>query len=394
MNKAILDKEVQDYLRAHLATSPTDLALSKSPFPLVSASELAGQLDGLKRSQKKLPLWFDTPGIYFPSLLAMEQASSDLTARYKSTLIAHESTLIDLTGGFGVDSYYFSKRAKKVVHCEQNKELAPIAKHNHRLLGAEHIEVINGDGLAYLATTTQKFDVAYIDPSRRVKQQKVFRLQDCEPDILQHLPLLLSKVGQIIIKAAPLLDIKGALAVLPFVSDVHILSVQNECKEVLFVLNPTFQGTVHFHGTILKSDSTAAITFTMAQEQTCIPTYDLPRKYLYEPDAALLKAGCFKFIACHYTLAKLHPHTHLYTADYLNETFMGRRFEITKVQTYADFKKNKTPIQANVATRNFPLKPEQLKKQHKMKDGGADYLFFCTGPQSELLVVFCKKIKA
>jgi len=394
MNKAILDKEVQHYLRAHLATSPADLALRKSPFPMVNAPELASQLDGLKRSQKKLPLWFDTPGIYFPSLLAMEQASSERTAQYKSTLIAKESTLIDLTAGFGVDSYYFSKRAKKVVHCEQNSELAQIAAYNHHLLGADHIEVINGDGLAYLAASAQKFDVAYIDPSRRVKQQKVFRLQDCEPDILLHLPLLLSKAEQIIIKAAPLLDIKGALALLPLVSDVYILSIQNECKEILFVLNATFQGMVHFHGIALEPNGVAAsITFTTAQEQACTPSYHRPQQYLYEPDAALLKAGCFKFIACHYALAKLHPHTHLYTADYVNESFIGRCFEITKVQSYADFKKHKTPLQANVATRNFPLKPDQLKKKHKIKDGGTDYLFFCTAPNTELLVLFCQKIK-
>lgn len=393
MNQAILTPEVQVFLHEHLSSVPASLALKKSPFAQVTSAELANQLEGLQRSRKKLPLWFDTPMIYFPSLLAMEQTSSALTAEYKSSLIPTDSTLIDLTGGFGVDSYYFSRVAKEVIHCELNEDLSQIAFHNAHVLQSRNIQFIASDGLAYLKERQHKaFDVIYIDPSRRVQQRKVFRLSDCEPNVVAASAFLLEKGGKIIIKAAPLLDIKAALMELHGVKEVHIISVQNECKELLFILAPNDLFPPTYHCVALTNGEKKIFTFSAEQEANSHPTYSKPLRYLYEPDAALLKAGCFRSIAVSYDLKKLHQHTHLYTADVLHTSFIGRIFEVISTSPYAEFKKQKTALTANVSSRNFPLKPEELKKKHRIKDGGHDYLFFCTAPDGALLVIQGRKL--
>lgn len=392
MNQSILQPDVQAFLRAHLGDDPAAVALSKSPFPGVSAAELAQQLDGLKRCQKKLPLWFSTPSIYFPHHLALEQCSSALTAQYKSRLIPEGSHLIDLTGGFGVDAYYFAQEAGEVVHCEQQEELSQIAAHNAQQLGANNIRFMPADGPAYLQATSQKFKVIYVDPSRRVKQQKVFRLADCEPDLTQYASQWLGKADQLLIKAAPLLDITAALNELPPIREVHILSIQNDCKELLFLTEAGYKGTPTLHCAVLSNSGLQQFAFTNEQETKSTPVYNTPKRYLYEPDAALMKGGCFKYISKAFGVYKLHQHTHLYTSDDLNTNFIGRTFEVVSSQLYSSFKKTTSGMKANVSTRNFPLKPEALKKKHQLKDGGDHYLFFCTGPKDELLVVQGRKI--
>ena len=394
MNKAILKPEVQEFLHDHLEEQPSAVALRRSPFDDVTAMELAAQLDGRRRSRKKLPLWFNTPGIYFPGLLSIEQTSSSITALYKRSLIKKGETVIDLTGGFGVDSYYFSTKAKEVHHCEYNDELSRIAAHNAGRLHADNIFFHPVDGIAYLTSLNDAiFGTIYVDPSRRIKQQKVFRLQDCEPDVIGQLPLFLTKAEKVLIKAAPLLDIKAALKDLQHVKEVHIVSTQNECKELLFLLESNYTKTTDYLCIALGQEGEKLFKFTEQQEQESRPDFSNPGKYIYEPDAALLKAGCFKYMAVAFNLCKLHQHTHLYTSDELNKSFMGRSFEVIFTERYADFKKKKESIKANVSTRNFPLKPDELKKKHKIKDGGTDYLFFCTGLQDELLVVHCRSVK-
>ncbi|MEH6305892.1 class I SAM-dependent methyltransferase [Olivibacter sp. CPCC 100613] len=393
MNQAILTSEVQFFLRDRIQTSPSVIALQKSSFPNVSSSELADQLDGMQRAQKKLPRWFNTANIYYPGLLALEQSSSSLTGLYKSELIDTGSSVLDITGGFGVDDYYFAQRAKQVFHCERNEALSEIAEHNAKQLGATNIRFLPRDGLDYLQSAKEIFDFIYVDPSRRVKQQKVFRLSDCEPNVVIHIPLFKQKSKNVFIKAAPLLDIQAAIKELPGISEVHIISVRNECKELLFALRDPQGGPITFHCAALNSNFSHTLCFTERDERESIPVFDSPQRYLYEPDAALLKAGCFKYTAIHFTLSKLHQHTHLYTSDILKEDFIGRCFEVIKITSYSDFKKCKKPIQGNVSTRNFPLKPEDLRKRHKIKDGGDQHLFFCTGPRDELLVVTGRKIR-
>lgn len=392
MNRNILTPEVQQFLKEHEQTTPTAIALRKSPFPTVSPAELAQQLDSRQRCRRKLPLWHNTGGIYYPEKLSIEQASSQLTARHKANLLPAGSRVIDLTGGFGIDAFFFAQRARAVTHCENNAALSQIASHNASVLGMANGNFIAADGIGHLQNQPDDtFDVAYIDPSRRVQQRKVFRLEECVPDVVATQHDLLRKVPRLIIKSAPLLDIAAALQVLECVSTVHIISIGNECKELLFVLDRGYTDGPRLMATALLNDATASFTFTPSEERAASPTFGYPAGYLYEPDAALLKSGAFKLIGTRYGLKKINRHTHLYTAAEQRPDFIGKTFRITDVMSYAAFKKTKTVHRGNVSARNFPLKTEVLRKRHRIGEDSDRHLFFCTGTNDELLVILASK---
>jgi hypothetical protein len=390
LNPAILNKEVQDFIRENIHADTSRILLSKSPFPDVNSRELAEQIDSRKRCEKKLPLWFSTAGIYYPPKLSVEQASSEVTARFKATLTKGK-TLLDLTGGFGVDSYYFEKAAMQVLHSEINPELLKIAEHNAKVLKSTNIQFNKGDGLELLSSGEQ-FDTIFIDPSRRVNTEKVFRLRDCEPNIPHNLALLQRSSARLIIKTSPLLDIQAGLLELGNVNQVYIISVKNDCKELLWVLDAdkatepeiichTFDDEQHEY----RFKISAERAFTLLE-------YSDPLTYLYEPDVALLKGGAFKLISRDYEVKKLNQNSHLYTSEELKNDFAGRKFLIEKWGDYKAFMKGNKLQKANIITRNFPLSPEEIKKKHKVKDGGNDFMIFTTGPTGHLLVVQCRKI--
>ena len=391
MNKHILTSDVQLFIREHLNADSPRLILQKSPFSDVSSAELASQIDSRKRSEKKLPLWFNTPGIYFPPKLSIEQSSSEQTAAYKSRLIRGEK-LLDMTGGFGVDSYYFSKLAKEVVHCDRNPELSEIAKHNAGILGAVNIRFINQDSLAFLEQTDEKFDTIYVDPSRRVQSQKVFLLRDTEPDIVSTLPLLLAKAKRIIVKTSPLFDIQSGLAELKNVSEVHVVSLKNDCKELLWIIDAGFIGEPAVRCVAISEAETRTFSFSLQEEkQLKIEDFSAPLQYLYEPDVALLKAGCFKTISRAFGISKLNKNTHLYTSAYLRKDFIGRIFQVRQLFEYKAMKDH--PIRkANILTRNFPLSPDEIRKKFKIQDGGDVYLIFCKDFKDRLLVTEAERL--
>ena len=395
LNKELLTAEVQHYLRINETADAARIALQKSPFPGIEPAVLAQQLDGRQRCRLKLPLWYDTPGIYYPPRISVEQASSAQAAAYKSKLVAAGSRVIDLTGGYGVDSYYLSQRATTLTYCEQQPALAAIAAHNFATLGAQNITVQATDGLTFLADQpNDTFDCIYLDPSRRKGRQKVFLLSDCEPDIAGIQQMLLEKAASVYVKVAPLLDISAVLRHLRQISHIHVISVDNECKELLLVLNRTHYGLPQLSATALnRHGREQTFRFTQAEEQAAVPTLGLPEAgdYLYEPDAALLKAGAFKCIGQRYNVAKLHLHTHLYTSARSQPGFIGRAFRVIQLMSYTVFKKSYSGIQANTSTRNFPLDAAALRKKHRIQDGGDLFLFFCTGPTDELTVIFASK---
>lgn len=392
MNKAILHSDIQDYISDNLNTDITRISLGKSPFPAVSPKEMAEQIDSKKRSENKLPLWFKTEGIYYPHKLAIEQASSEAAARYKSTLLLGDK-VIDLTGGFGVDAHFFSKKAAQVTHCEINEELSDISRHNSTVLGSD-IHYVNANGLEYLNRSDDIYDTIYIDPSRRRNTRKVFLLKDCEPDVLNNMDLLLKKSSRIMIKTAPLLDLQFTIKELKQVSEVHIISLKNDCKEILWIIDkgiPVSEPLIicaALHHVLVET-----YTFKMSDEKAfLINDYSEPLAFIYEPDVALLKAGCFKLITRDFGLKKIHQHTHLYTSTDLNTNFIGRRFKTKKIWDYRTFIKEHAFRKANIICRNFPLSPEDLKKKHKIGDGGEEYLLFCTGSRNELLVLNCERL--
>lgn len=391
MNQEILSEAVQKYLKKICAEQPSSIALRKSPFPQVRASELANQVDGYQRSAKKIPAWLSFPAIYFPEKLNLEQCSSSETGLFKANLIQKDSTLIDLTGGFGVDSFYFAQVAKQVTHCEINTDLSEITAHNFAQMKQHNIACQAMDGLVLLNQNENTYDYIYIDPSRRVKQQKVFLLEDCEPNVVAAQDLFFQKAANILTKVAPLLDITQALRSLRHVKAVYVISVNNDCKELLFLQEKGFVGTPQIHAVRIQHQRQQVFSFSQEQERDSVAVLGLPGKYLYDPDVALTKAGAFKSLATRFDLQKLHTNTHLYTANFLVSDFPGRCFEIIAVTPYAAFKKCKKGEKANVSTKNFPLKVEELRKKFNIKDGGERYLFFTCNKQQELLVIDCLK---
>ncbi len=387
MNPNISLPAVQKFLSDSLKNAVHKIALSKSPFPEVSSQELAEQLDSKQRCEKKLPLWFNTPGIIFPPKLSIEQSSSELTSEYKSRLVKGDK-LIDLTGGFGVDAYYFSRKVKQVIHCERDEKLSQIAQYNTEVLGAENITFINADSIDYLQTCEDNFDTIYIDPSRRIASKKVFLLQDTEPDVVYNLPLLLSNASRIIIKTSPLFDIQSGLKELSNVSEVHVVSVKSDCKELLWIIDKDFSGEASIICSALGKEKESTFSFNFGAEKNLnIDSYSAPFAFLYEPDVALLKAGSFKTIASHYNLEKLHPNTHLYTSEILNKEFIGKVFSVKSALDYKIFIKQNGIKKANVISRNFPLSPYEIKKKHKIMDGGDDYLIFTRVFPNSLMVI-------
>ena len=374
MNENILNEEVQAYINLHINADVNKIALAKPLFKNVSSAELAIQISAKKKSNNKLPTWFNTSEIYYPPLLSIEQCSSEPTADYKANL-ALGKKIIDLTSGFGVDSFFFSKKVNQVYSCEINKELALISAHNAKILGANNIQVLAIDGIEYLKSTTQCFDTIYIDPARRNQNNKVFKLKDCTPDITEHLDLFLTKANRVIIKTAPLLDISAGLLELKNVSEIHILSVKNECKELLWVIDQNF----------VDSPTIVCVSLNEKQKKFTFPFKDLKvktsmadqqdYKYLYEPDVCLLKSGAFNLIANRYNLKKLHQQSQLYYSDEFIKGFLGRIFEI-KIQLSLNELKKQKDLKGNVVVRNFPEKAETLVHKYKIIPTHTDFVLF------------------
>lgn len=393
MNKKLLHKEVQGFIVAKSNTTVdlSKLILSGSPFDSVSAQELAQQISGRQKAKQKLPTWFDNHSIYYPPTLNLEQTSSEITAIYKSNIISGK-VLIDLTGGFGIDDYFFSKKIGQIIHCELNDELSAIANHNFEMLGAKNIETLTGDGLETLQTF-EKVDWIYIDPSRRHDSKgKVFFLEDCLPNVPDHLEFFFTKSANVLIKTSPLLDLQVGIRSLKHVKEIHVVAVNNEVKELLWVLEKGYSKECSMKTINIQKSVRQEFSFLLEEEANQTAQLAHPKTYLYEPNAALLKSGGFLSVGNRFNVKKLHIHSHLYTSD-LQIDFPGRCFEITAVYPYQKKVLSKAGIaKANITIRNFPENVANLRKKHKIKDGGDIYLFFTTDLQNKKIVIQCKKM--
>ncbi|NUY79988.1 class I SAM-dependent methyltransferase [Flavobacterium sp. MAH-1] len=393
MNRDLLRDDVQKWIADHTFSDVKKLALAKNPFPDADYKELLNQISARAKAKDKLPGWFNTGGIVYPSKISVEQTSSEKTAEYKSHLVSGEK-LIDLTGGFGVDDFYFSKQVNQVVHCEMNPELSEIAAHNFKRLERHNIVCESGDSTEILKNLETRFDWIYIDPSRRNDTKgKVFLLADCLPNVPELLDFYFSFSDNILIKTAPLLDITAGLKELSHVSAIHIVAVENEVKELLFEVRKDFIGSLQIKSVNLLKNSTQEFSFLIS-EMYVESEFGTPKKYLYEPNTAIYKSGAFDLIGRRFGLTKLHKHSHLYTSETLVHDFPGRIFEI---QTVLDYDKNamKTHLQGkktNVSVRNFPETVEKLRQKWKMLDGGDSYSFFTTAYPNDKIVLLCAKI--
>ncbi|WP_275315622.1 THUMP-like domain-containing protein [Tenacibaculum bernardetii] len=391
MNTNILDKKVQEFININLNSDITKLILKGSPFENISIQELSNQIIGKQKSKNKLPHWFATKNIYYPVKISIEQTSSEVSAKYKASLVSGKN-LIDITGGFGVDAFYFSKIFDKVTHAEINEELSEIVTYNYNQLSIKNVQTVADNGLDFLKKTTEKFDCIYIDPSRRSDiKGKVFLLKDCLPNVPENIDFLFTKSDTILIKNSPMLDITATLNELKFVKEIHIVAVNNEVKELLFLLKKDTKAKIEIKTHNALKNSVQCFDFKFAKEHKT--TYSLPANYLYEPNAAILKSGGFNEVANQYDVKKLHQHSHLYTSEELILNFPGRTFKIEEVYPYnkKKLKKKLTILKANITTRNFPKTVAQIRVETKLKDGGDSYLFFTTNSNNELIVVNCTK---
>ncbi|MBP0904890.1 class I SAM-dependent methyltransferase [Mariniflexile gromovii] len=391
MNIHILNTEIQEFISKNLNADIASLLLKGTNFPNVDTKAIIEQIEAKKRSKKKLPTWFEGKNIYYPNKLNIEQTSSETTAQYKASLITGES-IIDLTGGFGVDCYHFSKVFKTVEHCEINQELSKIVAHNYKQLHVQNIKTHAVDGMVFLKGSTKSFDWIYIDPSRRHDSKgKVFFLNDCLPNVPEHLDLLLKRSKNILIKTSPLLDFTVGINELKHVKTIHVVAVNNEVKELLWVLEDGFKGEISIKTINFKKDNHEVFNFSLGNEKTATAKYSEPLTYLYEPNSAILKAGGFDSISTQLNVFKLHKHSHLYTSAVLID-FPGRCFKIENCLLYNKKALKKLGIsKANITTRNFTETVEQLRKKFNIKDGGDSYLFFTTDMEDNNLVLLTKK---
>jgi 16S rRNA G966 N2-methylase RsmD len=392
LNLDILDPKLQEFIDLNIGVAVSKLALQKNPFPNVEWISILNQIAAKSKAKEKLPTWFSTPNIIYPSKISVEQTSSEKTALYKASIVSGEN-LIDLTGGFGIDDYFFSKKIKNVVHCEINTELSSIVQHNLKQLNTNNINCLAGDSFDTLSKININWDWIYIDPSRRNDTKgKVFMLKDCLPNVPENLDFYFKKGKSILIKTAPILDISAGIDELNHIKSIHIVAVESEVKELLWELHKDYKGNVAIKTINLVKEKTETFDFIL-NEDFNQSSYSLPQKYLYEPNSAIMKSGGFDQVGLFYKLNKLHKHSHLYTSDEL-KNFPGRVFQIKNCVSY-----NKTNMKlylenqkANITTRNFTDTVENIRKKWKIKDGGDLYCFFTTDENNSKIVLICTKI--
>ena len=393
-----LTPELKSFIRTHASDDTDRLLLTASRFPGIDIPFAVDQIMARRQIKEKLPTWFANEDLIYPSRLSTEQCSSEQTALYKQQLLKGES-FCDLTGGLGVDSYYFAQKASRAIFVERFPEYCQAAMHNFASLKANHIQVMNSDARDIIDSV--QADTFYIDPARRSDcNKRLFALTDCEPDILQLKPILLDKAQRVIVKISPMADVEETLRLLPETVEVHILAVKNECKELLFILEDPFADTrktalkIHVANIVNSSHRQEFIFEPEEEKEAVADTTDTVGKFLYEPHAALLKSGAFKLAALRYNLKKLHRHSHLYTADELCTDFPGRIFEVDETMEFSgkllkDL--SKSIPKANLTTRNFPLSVADLRKRSKIKDGGEVYLFATTLANEKKVIVQAHK---
>ncbi len=386
----LLHKEIQDYISTHWDADCSTLALQKNPFPAVPWLEIIQQIQSKQKCATKLPTWFAGSSVIYPVKVSVEQSSSEITAAYKASLVQGNS-LIDLTGGMGVDCYYFAKQIKKVTHCELSADLSAIVQHNFGVFGVKNVDFVAGNSLDYLQQSAKQFDWIYIDPSRRNGAKgKVFLLEDCLPNVPENLELLFAHSQKILLKTAPILDIRSGINSLKQVEEIHIVAVENEVKELLWVLSKSAAQQPTIHTINYSKHGIEEVSFETNSAVVC--SYSLPQTYLYEANSAIMKSGEFTAVALRQGVSKLHEHSHLYTHAELVD-FPGRAFKVEACLPYHKTEMKKLMnCKANISVRNFPDSVEEIRKKWKIKDGGNQYWFFTTDLNNQKIVLLCSKI--
>ena len=383
-----VNQSTLDYIRQHADEDVRQLALRGHKCLDVDLQYALEQIAGRQKARTKLPSWAAIDGIVYPPHLSMEQCSSEATARYKASIAGKGALFVDLTAGFGVDMALISQGFQKAVHVERQPQLCAISSENFRLLGLNHIEVVCGDGVAYLHTMRHA-DLLFIDPARRdVHGGRTYDISDCTPNVLEILDEMLEKADRVMIKLSPMLDWRKAVADLGKVNEVHIISVDNECKELLLILSKTKKPLRVF---CVNNDECFEVVEGISSQPRPLPQ---DMRYLYEPNASVMKAGCFALIEQRFGVVQLERNSHLFVSDKEILGFPGRRFMIEK-RTSMNKRELKAALadvdQANITVRNFPMSVAELRKRLKLKEGGDVYIFATTISDEGHQLLVCRK---
>lgn len=394
MNEATLE-----FIRIHADEDVRQLAFLGKKFPEVDMSYALDQIAGRQKACVKIPSWASIDGIVYPPHISMEQCSSEQTARYKAKIAGNGEKIVDLTAGFGVDMAFMSAGFKQAVHVEIQPQLCAISSENYKCLGLNHVQVVCNDGVGYLHQM-EHADLIFIDPARRDQHgARTYGIADCTPNVLEIIDEMLQKADRVMIKLSPMLDWQKTVADVGNVSQVHIVSVGNECKELLLeVKNGKGEKVKVF---CVNDDQVFSYEIGETHPFTPSPLHPFtlsplhPFTFLYEPNASVMKAGCFNLISHRFGVTQPDANSHLFLSEQKVEGFPGRGFVIERVSTM-----NKRELKdalagidkANIATRNFPLSVADLRKRLKLKDGGDVYIFATTDAKKGHLVMVCRKI--
>lgn len=378
----MLSNQQIDFIISHESEDISSLLFKKDKYPDLEIEKLITIIESRKKVKRKIPSWYNCISLEYSNSLAIEQCSSEETALYKQRFVKNK-TVIDLTGGLGVDSYFISKVAKHVTYIERQEALSSSVRDNFVQLGANNITVINGDSLSLLASLSP-VDVIYLDPARRdTSAKRVYSIEDSEPNLIEIKDTLFQLADTILVKLSPMFDISRTIELLENVSEVHILASENECKELLVLLEKNRK----VGNTVIFVDG---ISFTLEEEKKSSVQYaEELKKYLYVPSKAMMKAGAFKLITRKFNLSKLSISTHLYTSDSLLDSFPGRVFEIievcpfgNKIIKYLSSKYTK----ANIIALNLPIDTNALRTKLRIPDGGDIYLFGCKKGDEKVII--------
>lgn len=382
-----------DIIRRYLKTDVYSLTTKEKWFEQYDKQWLIQQIQSRQKAELKLPSWYGNFNLLFPSPISVEQSSSELTADYKASLLKGDS-LIDMTGGMGVDCAAFARHFRKITFIEQQENLASLARHNFRELSLQNIEVIHGDSVGLIPHLTP-VDVIFIDPARRKDARKVFLLEDCQPNLTSLFPLLENRCQQLMVKLSPMLDLSLFIKTLPKVTDIHIVAVHNEIKELLAIFDFQNPQPLKIHCVNISKNSIQQETFNYTQRNETTALTEKVETYLYEPHPTLLKSGMMDAAAADFGLLKLHINSHLYTSIELFPQFFGRIFQVEEL-----FSMNKQILRdalhdltsANITIRNFPMTEAELRKRLKLADGGETTLFATTLNNNKHVLIKTKKV--
>ena len=391
--------EVEAFLTENAGEEESRLLLRHKEVAGVPVSLVVNQISGRRKAKSKIPTYAEAPGIVYPPGLNLEQSSSEKTADFKAKILAEASgatrRMADLTGGFGIDSFSFAKTFDSVEYIEPNKVLSWIAQHNHKILDTPNITYHGQTAEQFLDQDIGVFDAVYVDPSRRRDSGKVIRLRDCDPDIVNLQPRIFEIAPLLLIKASPLLDITAGLRELSCVCRIYVVSVDQECRELLFLCQQGFAGEPLISTIHLNKDLRETFDFTTPDEKSAGLSYGPVLKYLYEPNPSIMKAGAFRSVAQAFGIAKIHANSHFFTSDVLLTEFPGRIFEvISRIPGNGrDLERFLPGRKANVVVRNYPLSSDQLRKKLRLTDGGSDYVIGTTSLADGKLVLLAHRHK-